>query len=178
MVFCTDSKYVEELYVKKRDNETKEFKSFKINEAKNWIKSLLSMKSKIKMMKNDIKELQAQIGVSGVQYSDIPKNPNVSDDAILNLVIMLESQSEYFQDLIQQYNKELLESEYILQSLRCHELAYEVIKRHYFKKQSYVYIGMMLNFSDRYIKEICKKALLEIYDKLPYYKKTLLPKAI
>lgn len=162
----------------REDRTTKEFKQFKKDEARRWIKSLISKKLKIKSMLEEVKELQTQIGLSGVQYSDMPKNPNANDDAVLNYVLLLEKQTENLKNLITQYEADITRAETILQSLSCHPYAYTILKRHYFKGQSLVYISLNVNYSITQVKEIMSQALLELYDLLPYTEKTFIQHAL
>lgn len=172
------TKYWKDIYIRRGANDTPEFEQFKVDEAKAWLKHLLSLKSKVKTMRDELKDLKNEVGISGVEYTDMPKNPNVSDDAILNTVLLYEKKNEMLNDLISEYEKTLVNAEFILQSLKSNEYAYELINRHYLMKEPMAKTCRETCYSERQIRNILRTALLELYYLLPYTYKTPLPKAV
>lgn len=129
----------------------------------------------VKRIKNTVRQLQDEIdvvrqdltGVHGIQYSDMPGNPNAYGDAIPDGIARLEQKlSEYFTELAEwlDVEQEAHESMKSLEDARYRELLWS----HYVMEKSWEQIAVDMSYSYEYVrKELFEASLAALYEVMP-----------
>lgn len=142
--------------------------------------------SHVKKVKNAVRQLQDEIdvarqdlaGLRGVQYSDMPGNPNAYGDAIPDGIAALEEKiRRYCTEVAEWIDVEYTAHEAInkIEDMRFREILWS----HYVMEKSWEQIAVDMSYSYEYVrKELFEYSLEALYKVMPEEWRSGFPKAI